>query len=667
MRAIQHFKPAVFLILFMFSHEMAVSQNDPGQLRYAYTPQGTYMYHLEQVPIGDAFNVYRMRSGETEFNQINETPIKGVYYPDELQSYLGDLYPVIRENLEADTAEEVFFTLRSGTIMGRLYTFVYPEVAEALGRLFIDETVQPGETVTYRIEFVDDLERPTGNVLEETITITETTAPWPENIVLTNEGFNLEISWEYPVMDGYDDHIIRFDLFEKNPGSDELKQINDKLILRDNQRTQYSYFFSTNRLGVEKEYVVVPVSITGAWAGFGEPVSYIVEDNIAPNVVQQVEGYLRDGAIEMTWLMSPDPDLAGYRVYRSRDLSQEADLITDQLIGPDITSFVDSTIQEGNVFLYQIAAVDQSGNESKLSAAAMIRVEDQTAPDMPMGIAARYLENGAVEVEWEPGPLPSDFKRFNLYRRKISDRDSTIYDRISADEFTETIFVDNGISNIGFEEGAIYEYGIQAADSSDNFSEIAVARIQIPDVTPPEPPALVMGKNVDGIRIEVSWLNSTSSDVVSYNLFREEDNSGQVMVDTFDRSERTYNDENVRSGAGYRYAVSAMDSSGNVSNQVFSEYIQAATSDPPRQVRNVRILRPENRTELHWEPVPSTNLVGYRVYRSQISNGVYELLTEELVTETRWILTGEGNRFWYRVRAVDSSGNESRPSEPVRM
>lgn len=658
----------IFLIFLIFSsYKTAVSQDDTGQFRFAYTEQGTYIYHLEQVPIGEAFNIYRQKSGDEDFTQLNKTPVKGVFYPDELQSYLGEIYLEISENLQTDTVEETFFTLRSRTIMGRLYTFVYPEVAQALGRMYVDEYVSIGETVTYRIEFIDDLLRPTGYVIEETVTIQEVLPPIPQNVTLSNEGYNMEIKWEYPGMENDDDQVIRFDIFEKKANSDELRKINEKLILRDNQRTQYSYFFNASSTGIENEYSVIPVSITGERQVTSEPVAYFIEDNIAPNVVQRVNGFLEQGNIEITWYMSPDPDLAGYRVYRSEDLSKDAELITEQLLDPSATAYVDSSVQEGKVFLYQVTAVDQAGNESKLSAAAMLRVEDLSAPAAPSQIEAEYLENSTVQVVWVPGPLPSDFKRFILFRRKISDTDSTIYAQISGDELVETEFLDIGVSDIGFEDGAFYEYGIQSADSSDNFSDITTVRIQIPDVTPPSPPALVSGQNIDGVRIEVSWMNSTSADIFSYQLFKEQGDSELILIDTLDRSERNFRDEQIQPGQEYRYAVSAVDSIGNISDPTFSDYILAANSDPPRQIRNVRISQRNNRLELHWEPVGSTDLAGYRVYRSTTSNGIYELLNDEPISETLFNLNEQANRYWYHVRAVDTSGNESRPSEPVRM
>jgi len=64
--------------------------------------------------------------------------------------------------------------------------------------------------------------------------------------------------------------------------------------------------------------------------------------------------------------------------------------------------------------------------------------------------------------------------------------------------------------------------------------------------------------------------------------------------------------------------------------------------------------------------VTTPHVTGYIVYRSEISTGVFEPVNEEPTTETLMRIGADGSGFWYRVRALDVSGNQSRPSEPVQ-
>lgn len=82
------------------------------------------------------------------------------------------------------------------------------------------------------------------------------------------------------------------------------------------------------------------------------------------------------GFVEVTWRHVGDLDVAGYRVYR--------DVLSDQCLGEtsdcswlaelptDATSYEDAAVEEGRVYIYSVAAVDESGNVSERSAAARI-------------------------------------------------------------------------------------------------------------------------------------------------------------------------------------------------------------------------------------------------------------------------------------------------------
>jgi fibronectin type 3 domain-containing protein len=653
----------IFLVLFC---RAGFAQVEEQSMRYALSDEGVYLYHLEQVPLGVGFHIYKKEEGQDEFEKLNEGPVQGVFYPDELLSFLGETYWEVEDALETTSERDTFFSLRSNSILGSLYTFVYPEVAEALGRLYIDPTTKPGDNVTYKIEFVNDLGRPTGKVLEETFTIEPVEPPQPQNIELSNDGYAMEIKWTYPPMENEDDKIIRFEIYESDPGNNELNLINEQMILRDDLKTDYLHFFSVSRLGVEKEYLVAPVSITGERTSVSELISYTVVDNIPPKAIEGVRAERVEEAVEVTWPMSPETDLAGYKIYRTIDPTLGVDLLQEELIDPDQTVFIDTTAAEGEAYLYQITAVDEAGNEGKLSGPSLMTIEDRTPPPAPQSLDAEFLEDGNVRVFWNPGEMAPDFSRFLVYRRSISPTDSTIYDLISDDNFRDTEFFDDGVSDLGFQEGMFYEYGVSVADSSRNFSEIITVRLQIPDRTSPNAPTSVFVENMDGNRVDINWPNSSSGDVVTYLLFREQRDGGRILLDSTAVTDRSFRDETVEVGNEYRYGISAVDSLRNESEPTFSRYLFVKKNDPISRVRNVRIVQRNESPELYWEPVSSQHLVGYMVYRSDISTGIYEPVNSEPIIETIFPLEDQEPGYWYRVRALDVSGNESRASEPVR-
>ena len=71
---------------------------------------------------------------------------------------------------------------------------------------------------------------------------------------------------------------------------------------------------------------------------------------------------------------------------------------------------------------------------------------------------------------------------------------------------------------------------------------------------------------------------------------------------------------------------------------------------------------------LAWDPSPSINLQGYRVYRSQVSGGPYGSISSTLSTGTQQFTDSSvlaGQSYFYVVTSIDVNGLESSPSPEV--
>jgi hypothetical protein len=76
--------------------------------------------------------------------------------------------------------------------------------------------------------------------------------------------------------------------------------------------------------------------------------------------------------VELSWAISPESDLAGYRVYRSdREDATGERLNAELLLSP---AFRDMSVVPGGRYFYRVSAVDRSGNESTLSPAILALV-----------------------------------------------------------------------------------------------------------------------------------------------------------------------------------------------------------------------------------------------------------------------------------------------------
>lgn len=117
--------------------------------------------------------------------------------------------------------------------------------------------------------------------------------------------------------------------------------------------------------------------------------------------------------------------------------------------------------------------------------------------------------------------------------------------------------------------GTLYEYTVIAKEASGaSTSESASSEpvtINVPDTFPPEVPGSITALLGAGT-IEVTWERSPDSDLKGYILYRSVGNGpfGKVgdLITT-----PAYSDHDVQPGKRYRYAVAAVDQTGNTSER----------------------------------------------------------------------------------------------------
>ena len=124
--------------------------------------------------------------------------------------------------------------------------------------------------------------------------------------------------------------------------------------------------------------------------------------------------------------------------------------------------------------------------------------------------------------------------------------------------------------------GKEYSYFVQAlAQAGENTAESddsSTVTITPHDIFPPNPPT---GLNYipGGKTIELTWNRNTEPDLKGYRVYRAFENNPfeRITADTQDST--SYSDHNIESGKNYRYAVTAIDLTGNESKM--SEPINA--------------------------------------------------------------------------------------------
>jgi len=86
-------------------------------------------------------------------------------------------------------------------------------------------------------------------------------------------------------------------------------------------------------------------------------------DNEPPDVPGGLSSVTGDEEVMLTWYASTEPDLAGYRVYRS--LTESGPYY--EIGNTNLDYFLDCGLANGQTYYYAISAFDLNGNESTLS------------------------------------------------------------------------------------------------------------------------------------------------------------------------------------------------------------------------------------------------------------------------------------------------------------
>jgi fibronectin type 3 domain-containing protein len=640
----------------MIAPGWARAQAPAGELRIAVREddRSVQIFHTALVPIEHGFNLYRRNDGDEDFVRLNAYPIRSVRSGDELRDVLGVLYGSIASATGQDNANSTLAKVRSDTRIANLLTFIYPEVADALGRRFIDRTAPLESVVTYRMEFVDARDEPTGVALEETLLLLPGRSEAPIGLRATNDDRVITLYWRYvPPSLKTDDRVVRFEAFRIDPETNAPVRLHDEIILRNNAVFEYAVTFEVPTTGQTERLFVQAVDLTGQ---AGAPSAELRFDVTASP--------LTSGRVRVSW--TPADEGRGYHVYRSEQVLYDGGYarVNTGLLAATETVFYDTLrTTQGGTFFYRVAAVDEAGNESPLSNAALALVIDDAPPSTPASLVARY-DSGSVHLEWEP---PADEGvAFVVLRRRIGAGAPDIDLRIHAEDLLTSRFVDDGEMGQGFAEGGVYRYTLLAMDAARNFSTPTTAIVRIPDHTPPPPPSALYATIEHGNRIALTWNPSAGDDLMTYILYRQEEGEARVETYTVLPGQRRFEAYDVSPGHAYTFWLTAADSAGNESARSERQRIVMRDAMPPRSVRNVyaEVLEAGG-VRLAWEPVAALDLAGYHVYRAASANGSYEKVHEGLLAERTWVdPEGEAGQ-WYRILAVDTSGNESRPGEPA--
>lgn len=261
-------------------------------------------------------------------------------------------------------------------------------------------------------------------------------------------------------------------------------------------------------------------------------------------------------AISLSWTMSPDPDVAGYNLYRNGQ----------KLNGAPIAGLVylDPGPMEGS-YTYSIKALDFAGNESDASNVVTMKI-DLNGPAVRISAPTEGAKmSGLIDIKGTAFSS-DDFKEYRVFVGQGSSPSAWTAIRRSPLPIAFGSLAQ--WDSITYPDGTQLTIKLEGEDLSGNLSSAQVTATV--DNTAPQIPVLIAATS-NGADVALTWKANIDSDLSGYLLYRNDQlaNAKGIVAGNLKPyllAGTGYPDKSLPDGA-YRYYLVAMDQAGNSSAQ----------------------------------------------------------------------------------------------------
>lgn len=233
-------------------------------------------------------------------------------------------------------------------------------------------------------------------------------------------------------------------------------------------------------------------------------------DNVPPS---RVEGLVVenafDGKLNLTWDMGFDNVAVDhYTIHR------DGVTLVDE---PRTTFFQDTGLTNGQIYSYEVAAVDTSGNEGQRSVqvSGMSTEYDSEPPSKVMALVVTDARDGKLNLTWDSATDNVGVAKYYVYRDGP---------RLT-DEPTGTAFQDTGLV-----DGQLYEYEVSAVDAQGNEGPKSDAVSGTPTSSVPSVSTSGSIHNATAYNITVLFV-SEALDIGIFGAFLETDSNETDRMD----------------------------------------------------------------------------------------------------------------------------------------
>ncbi|MBI5178478.1 MAG: PEGA domain-containing protein [Nitrospinae bacterium] len=358
--------------------------------------------------------------------------------------------------------------------------------------------------------------------------------------------------------------------------------------------------------------------------------------------------------IELSWVQSPEPETAGYAVYRGLAPQGPWTKVKD-VQGGATTTFVDNDIKALNdetAYFYAIAAIGDNKVEGEKSLPASATTRG--GPSAPSGFKASSGEIRQITFSWA----------------KNTDADATghIIERAETPEgaFTETLRTKGDDTqaalkyskDVPLEDGKKYYFRVLAFNKVGKAGKPSGVEEAATREKPKPPTGLKVAKEY--VRsIGLTWTQSPEKDMEGYIVYRKAPGDKEAKkVGTAGKPTETKLTDGGRDlgdAITYEYYVTAY-LKGNVESDP-SEAAQGTTFGPPPAPESLTAGSGKFReVPLKWSPVAREEIAGYEIFRSDDGEKFVSIRKQGAKEKTEYSdksKLADGKTYYYKVASYN--------------
>jgi len=297
-------------------------------------------------------------------------------------------------------------------------------------------------------------------------------------------------------------------------------------------------------------------------------------------------------------------------------------------------------------------AEDKSGNASNPDDSAVYEITaDNTAPNAPFNLTSD-LSGGRIVIQWDYNKQDTDISYFRVYRKAGSESEY----KLIKDNHKNIDLSDNNIE-IGLE----YTYRVTAVDKAGNESGSS-NEVTVSIADDKVKPQILSIAPATGSKIaEKQTISISCYDNIMLSELTVERKDGNVWTGIYSGSLDKYAqvvsldiDMSGFETGTYQFRAKARDSAGNESDYftVSYDYRKPTISAP-----NVTAEGQGWAVALNWAMTDTRELLGYDVYRRTSAARNYSKIASITGTAFTDSKVTAGEKYFYKVEAVDSYGN----------